>query len=268
MSDNDTAQAEDVERPEVMPVYRQSQPVIFRDEGGEPTVEARIVPYGEWSEVDSLIEGHFLERFDMGSFRKTLAERAAEIKVYFEHGRDKVFGTQVVGILRDAWEQDDGLYFRAGLLQGLPELFMDGLRRSLYGASVGAKVVQMKRDRAPEASDHNPNRLEERTYKEMRAFDFSLTPRPHYASATVALRSITDDLMVAKLLEDPAKLLAAITRRTELEHDTTNPPTEPEAEPPHSEPTQPEAPAVEGSRSTQPSRDYLQPKEDEPSWRL
>lgn len=241
-------------------LYRLSPPqlLVYRDEGTEPMLEGRVVPYGEWSEVDSVVEGHFMERFAHGSFTKTLAERADRVRVYFEHGRSKIFDSQPIAEISATWEQPDGVYFRAALLDGLPELFRDGLRRGLYGASIGAKVIKVERARRPEKSDHNPAGLEERTYREMRAFDYSITPRPHYASATVALRSITDDLLVERLLEDPRRLLDLIARSKEL-------PTEPE----HSD--QPEEPHLQApveSRTTQPVHDYLSPKEGDPSWRL
>jgi phage head maturation protease len=177
-------------------IYRLSPPdlLVFRDDK-EPMVEGRVVPYGEWSEVDSRAEGHFLERFAQGSFKKTLLGRAADrVRVYFEHGKSKLFDSQPIAELKETWEQPDGLYFRAALLGGLPELFRDGLRKGLYGASIGAAVVQVDRVRSPRRSAYNPQGLEERTYTEMRAFDYSITPRPHYASATVALRSITDQM--------------------------------------------------------------------------
>jgi len=236
-------------------MYRLSSPdmLIFRDDD-EPMVEGRVVPYEEWSEVDSVVEGHFMERFARGSFTKTLAERVGEVKVYFEHGRSKIFDSQPIAEVRETWEQPDGVYFRAALLGGLPELFRDGLRRGLYGASVGAKVLKLERVRAPKESSYNPSRLEERTYKELRAFDYSITPRPHYASATVALRSITDDLLVERLLEDPKRLLELIARKEETE-------------PQHSVPNDPDK-DPQGSRSTQPVHDYLTPQKEEPSWRL
>lgn len=248
---------EDQDEP-VQRLYRAAPPdlLIFREEG-EPTIEGRVVPFNQWSEVNSVVEGHFMERFATGSLSKTIAERASELKVYFEHGKSRLFDSQPIAVLREAWEQPDGGYFRAGLLEGLPELFRDGLRRGLYGASIGAEVIKMDRNRRPGKSEHNPLGLEERTYKELRAFDYSITPRPHYASATVALRSITDDLLIERLLQEPDRLLELITRRDK--HET---------EPQHSQPEKREEPVSEGSRSTQPHRDYLAPREGEPSWRL
>jgi phage head maturation protease len=177
-------------------IYRLSPPalLVFRDDN-EPMIEGRVVPYNEWTEIDSVVEGHFMERFAPGSFARTLAGRASRaIKVFFEHGRSKLFDTQPIAELRETWEQPDGLYFKAALLGGLPELFRDGLRKGVYGASIGAKIVKADRVRSPGRSAHNPDGLEERTYTEVRAFDYSITPRPQYASAMVALRSITDEV--------------------------------------------------------------------------
>ena len=259
MSETETIVAEEIAVESEPMLYRLSSPdlLIFRD-GEEPMLEGRVVPYDEWSEIDSVVEGHFFERFAHGSFTKTLAERSDRVRVYFEHGRSKIFDSQPIAEIQATWEQPDGVYFRASLLDGLPDLFRDGLRRGLYGASVGAKVIKVDRSRSPQKTEHNPTGIEERTYKEMRAYDYSITPRPHYASATVALRSITDDLLVERLMEDPKRLLDLIARREQE-------PTEPQ----HSEPREePEDQASEESRSTQPVHDYLNRKEGDPSWRL
>jgi phage head maturation protease len=240
-------------------LYRISSPeqLIFRDDSEGQTVEGRVVPYGQWSEVDSVVVWHLMEQLEYGSLAKTIAERANGLKVYFEHGKSKIFDSQPIAEMKRAWEQPDGGYFQAALLEGLPDLFRDGLRRGLYGASIGAEVIKMERVRSPKQSDHNPQGLEERTYKELRAFDYSITPRPHYASATVALRSITDDLLIDRLLEDPKRLLELITRSKEEE-----------TEPQHSGREQQEEPVAERSRSTQPSHDYLNPGKGETPWRL
>jgi phage head maturation protease len=254
-TENTEVEVEEVSGEAEQKIYRAAPPglLIFRDDD-EPTIEARVVPFNQWSEVNSVVEGHFLERFSPGSLAKTIAERASELKVYYEHRKSRLFDSQPIAVMREAWEQPDGGYFRAALLDGLPELFRDGLRRGLYGASIGADVINMKRVRRPGISDHNPMGIEERTYTELRAFDYSVTPQPHYASATVTLRSITDDLLIDRLLEDPKRLLDMITRK--------------ETEPQHSEPEEQVEPVPEGSRSTQPSHDYLNPGKGETPWRL
>jgi hypothetical protein len=64
--------------------------LILREDGGEAIIEGRVVPYGEWSEVDNVREGRFLERFLPGSLAKTF-QRFRQLKVYFEHGRSQPF---------------------------------------------------------------------------------------------------------------------------------------------------------------------------------
>lgn len=242
------------------PLYRiaTATEVIFRDDD-VPTIEGKLVPYGEWSEVNSLVEGHFMERFAAGSLTKTFQEGLGRIKGYFEHGMSRMFDRMPVMDIKAAWDTDEGGFFRAEILDSVPELVKDGLRRGIYGASFGGKPIKGTRVRRPGASEHNPQGLEERTYTEVRGNDISLTPRPHY-SYPLALRSIADDLLIERLLEDPTRLRDLIVARTEIEVVTP--------EPQHSPPPEQEAPAPEGSRSTQPVRDYLSDEEGAPSWAL
>jgi phage head maturation protease len=148
------------------------------------------VPFNVWAEIDSPDEGHFMERFAPGSLRASFADRiGSRLRGCFEHGRSKMFGRQPIMDIRRTWEQPDGAWYSAILLRGLPEVFLDGLRRGLYGTSIGAKILKAERVRNPGRSAHNPQGLEERTYTEVRAFDISLTPRPQYADTTVLLRA-------------------------------------------------------------------------------
>src|SRR5688572_4396690 len=72
-------------------VYRATEPaqMRLREEGdGAPVLEGRMMPYEEWTEVKSSVEGHFLERFAPGALGKTMKERAHRIRALFEHGLD------------------------------------------------------------------------------------------------------------------------------------------------------------------------------------
>jgi phage head maturation protease len=268
-------------------IYRIAPPsaLIFRDDDGEQTVEGVVVPYNQWSEVDSVIEGHFMERFAPGSLRKSFSEGFARMKGYFEHGRSRLFDRTPIMELREAWETNEAAFFRANLLRGLPPWMIDGLRRGVYGVSLGAEEVKTDSVRYPKRSAHNPKGIEERTYKELRGYDISLTPSPHYAEATAMLRSITDDLTVKELLKDPDALVELLRRATETEAEPTHSePTdevqeapEPATEPAEVEETEPEEkpddpepepePEPEGSRATQPPTDYLSDEQEE-EWRL
>ena len=96
-------------------MYRVSAPsaLIFRDEDDQATVEGLVVPYETWSEVDSVMEGHFLERFAVGSLKKTFAEGMRRAKGYFEHGRDRAFGGAPIMDVTETWETPQGPMFRA-----------------------------------------------------------------------------------------------------------------------------------------------------------
>jgi hypothetical protein len=114
----------------------------------------------------------------------------------------------------------------------------DGIRKGLYGTSVGATPIQVSRDQSPQPSEHNPDGLEERTYTEVRVHDISLTPAPHYDGAVV-LRSITDELAVGTLVKHPDRLLQLIR---ESQNDGAAAPVgepDPEDGPQHSEEAQP-----------------------------
>lgn len=255
--------------------YRVAPPsnLILREDGGEAIVEGMVVPYGQWTEVDSVLEGHFFERFAAGSLRKTFTESIRKMKGYFEHGRSRMFERAPIMDITDAWEEDGGAFFRANLLAGIPGFVVDGIRKGLYGASIGAEPVNVERTRNPGKSDHNPKGIEERTYKELRAFDISLTPTPHYEEAAVMMRSITDKLAVEALVKEPERLLQLLRESQETPVQEEQP-----EEPEHSEPDEPEAPPEPGtepepeleeaSRSTQPPvKDYLA-DETEEEWRL
>jgi hypothetical protein len=105
---------------------------------GLPVV-GRMVPYNEWTEVDSKREGNFLERFAPGSLSKALKERGSRIRALFQHGMDSLIGRQPIADIEEMWEREDGAHFRSRLLEGSPNSssavfardFMD--RRSASG---------------------------------------------------------------------------------------------------------------------------------------
>lgn len=251
--------------------------VLRQDEDGSETIDSMVVPFNEWIEVDSVFEGNFVERFAPGSLKKTLRENMRRIRVYFEHGFSKLYDSQPIADLQRAWEEPDAAWFTATLLDGLPDVLLSGLRRGLYGASIGAQIVKVETNENPEPSDHNPKGLEERTYTEVQAHDFSITPRPAYASTSVSLRSITDELAVEQFLQHHrgGERLLEILREIQEAEPTHLEPTAPDADgdsPP--EPEQPGEPQPEadpdqpeGSRATQPPPDYLADNKEE-EWLL
>lgn len=245
-------------------VYRVSSPaeMHYRDSGDGDSaaiLEGRMMPYGEWTEVRSSVEGHFMERFSPGALAKTMSEQKSRIRVMFEHGFDRMLGRQAIADIQDFEDQPDGAYYRAGLLSGLPTLMVEGLRRGLYGSSIRFSPIPGKWDRvrSPRPSEHNPEGLPEHTIREARIKEFSVVLFPQYEGATAHIRSLTDEIAARQLLEDPTRLLEIIA--------TSTTPTD---EPQHSDREEPEVQAPDSSRSTQPVHDYLKPEEDDLSWLL
>ena len=242
--------------------YRATEPEATHlrdDENGSPILEGRMMPYNEWTEINSSVEGHFMERFSPGSLAKTMNERMSRIRVLFEHGLDRL-GRQTIAGIEGFRDEPDGAYYRASLLDGLPPLLVSGLKRGLYGSSVRFKPVKWDRIRSPRRSEHNPEGLEERTVREGFVKELSVVTFPQYEGATAMVRSLTDEIAAKQLLGDPERLLEFLR--------TTNTPTEP----PHSEEEPPSEPdpapddEPEQSRRTQPSRDWLAPQEGERQW--
>ena len=243
--------------------YRSAE-LVYREEpdGSGGVLEGRMVPYDEWTEINSTLEGHFLERFRPGSLTKTLTERAHKLRVLFEHGFSPMLDVQPIADLEGVRDEDDGPYYRASLLEGLPPLIMAGLRPGLYGTSIGFRPIKVERNTKPKKSEHNPQGIEERSVTEASLRELSVVPSPAYEGAPAGVRSLTDEHMRKLLLRDPKTLLALLQ----------------EEEPTHSEPVPEEEPvADEGSRDTQPEeetppkvpeRDWLAPTEEKPDWLL
>jgi HK97 family phage prohead protease len=264
-------------------VYRASEPasvhvVASKGDGDAIVVEGRMMPFDEWTEVRSSIEGHFMERFLPGSLSKTLAEQGHRVRALWEHGLDTVLGRQAIAAVDEMWEEADGAYFRSTLLEGLPKLLVSGIRKGLYGSSIRFRPIKYSRDPSPRRSEWNPQGIPEVTVREAFMKEFSITPFPQYAGATagISIRSMTDEVAARQLLADPERLLEilrstptdSVLAEEELEPEELEPENdEPEAEepepetedePPHSPPTD-----DVGSRSTRPVRNYLQ---KEPRW--
>jgi HK97 family phage prohead protease len=172
--------------------FRAADPVapVSPDDANDLVIEGRMMPYDQWTEISSKSEGHFMERFRPGAFAKTMVERASQVRALFEHGIDSTFGRQVIASVDRMWEQPDGAYFRATLLDGLPPLLTNGIRRGLYGSSVRYRPVSSDRVRYPARSEYNPKGIPEVTVREAFLMEFSVTPFPAYpgATATAAAR--------------------------------------------------------------------------------
>ena len=250
---NETTETETLNGGEL--VYRAGdlEPIRFDDGEDGPVLTGRMMPYGQWTEIKSRTEGHFFERFAMGSLTKTMTERMRSVKVLYEHGLD-FLGKQSIAEFVRFDDREDGGWYDANLLRSVPELLVEGLRRGLYGSSVRFEPLKWDRVRYPKRSEHNPDGLEERTVREAYIKEFSVVTFPAYEGATAGIRSLTDEVAAKQLLKDPVALLE---RLNTLEGDDGE-----REEPQHSDEESP------SRRTQQPSRDYLNRKEGKPRWLL
>jgi HK97 family phage major capsid protein/HK97 family phage prohead protease len=173
-----------------------SFPAEYRDDGDRPPrLVGHFARFNTFNEIDSAIEGRFLERIMPGAFKKTFAESGERIKLLFQHGRDPQVGDKPIGAITVLREDAHGPYFEADILDGVPDLIRDGLKRGVYGVSYRFQV-NPKRDEwndSPTKSPDNPDRLPERTIREFqKVWELGPVTFPADHGADIQVRSITD----------------------------------------------------------------------------
>lgn len=262
--------------------YRSAE-LVYRagEDGAADVLEGRMAPYGEWTEIRSAVEGHFIERLAPGSLAKTLVEKAGKLKVLFEHGFSRSLDRAPIGLVMEAAETQDGAHYRANLFRNIPPIIRDGIMEGAYGTSVALRNVKVDVVRSPKKSEYNPQGLPEHTIREAALKEISVVTFPAYEGATAGLaRSVTDDVLGELLIpfltrERPEFLLSLARQSAEVEPSHSEP--DQSEEPPADEPAEPaepqedEAPAEdEASRSTppKPKKDWLSETEVKPEWRL
>lgn len=264
-----------------METFYRSAELAYRDgEDGQPGVlEGRMVPYDQWTEIRSIMEGHFLERIRQGALTKTLREQVAKMRVLFQHGFSRSLDQAPIAKIESVRDAADGPHYRSLLLPSVPEIIVDGLRAGLYGTSIAMRMPMRFEAHFPKRpTEHNPEMLEERTVTEASIKEMSVVTFPAYEGTTATVRSLTDELLVARLAEDPTKLLQIL--RSELqeeaapEHPEPDEEAAPEPEPEEEadsapEEDEPQVP-VEAGRATQPkpTKDWLSVEEARPEWKL
>jgi HK97 family phage prohead protease len=164
--------------------------VALRDvSSAGPTLYGHFARFDEWAVIDSIFEGHFLERFARGAFAKTIAEDRARMRVLFGHGHDGLLGLKPLGRIAELREDDQGAYYEASLYAGIPQLLLEGLRDGAYGASFRFSVLREDIDHTAPKSARNPEGLPERTVVEARVREFGPVTFPAYQNATADVRS-------------------------------------------------------------------------------
>lgn len=167
-----------------------------RGEGDDalPTLYGHFSMFNQWYEVHSYFEGDFIERIAPGAFSKTMKENRANMRVLYDHGYDPQLGNKPLGPIDELHEDKQGAYYEVPLIDTdyNRSFVIPALRADLLGASFRFNVLREEWNEEPDASDHNPKGLPERTIKETRVHEFGPVTFPASPSATAKARSLTD----------------------------------------------------------------------------
>jgi HK97 family phage major capsid protein/HK97 family phage prohead protease len=168
--------------------------VETRVEGdGMPTMVGHFSTSNRWYEVESWIEGRFMERLTPGAHRKTIRESRDSMKVLYDHGGDPQIGNKILGPIDVLREDDVGPYFEVPLFDtSYNRDLRPGLEAGVYGTSFRFTVEKDMWDYEPERSDHNPEGIPERTISEVRDYEFGPVTFPANPTADIGVRSTTD----------------------------------------------------------------------------
>jgi HK97 family phage prohead protease len=133
-----------------------------------PTLTGHFSVFNQWTEIRSVYEGHFMERFAPGAFDKTISESRDQMRVLFNHGSDPQIGNKVLGTIRSLNADEYGVRYEVPLLD---TSYNRDLIPGLEGGPV-RRVVPVPGDarglqhEAEARSDYNPDGLPERTVTE------------------------------------------------------------------------------------------------------
>lgn len=175
---------------------------------GMPTLTGHFAVFNEWTEINSLWEGNFLERIMPGAFTKAFQEPARSgIRPLFQHGRDFTVGDKPLGPIEVLREDETGAYYEVPLLDtSYNRDLIPGLRAGLYGASFRFRVTREEFDKKPKASAYNPQGIPERSVRELELYEFGPVTFPAYAGATAGIRSLTDEFALERFAREPGRL--------------------------------------------------------------
>lgn len=177
-------------------------------DGEMPTLAGRFAVFNQWTRIDSLFEGLFLERIAPGAFAKTIKEQRDDIKVLFQHGHDPMVGDKPLGPIHELEEDGEGARYEVPLIDTSynRDLLIPGLEAGLYGASFRFRSIKEEFNKEPGKSEHNPDGIPERTIQELQLYEFGPVTFPAYPGASAGLRSMTDEMLVERMRTDPVRM--------------------------------------------------------------
>ena len=143
--------------------------------------------FGQWAEIRSPIEGHFLERVGRTAFEQTIAQNKDRVRVLFHHGQDPHIGYAVLGPIRSL--ETDTSYEVPLLDTDYNRQLVPGLAAGVYGSSFRFRTIRDELKPHPRRSEHNPHGIPEVTITEASLIEFGPTPLPAYKGTTAGVRS-------------------------------------------------------------------------------
>jgi HK97 family phage prohead protease len=155
-----------------------------------PTLFGHFAVTNTWTEIDSMFEGHFLERIAPGAMVRTIAQDRDRIRSLFQHGHDPQIGEKPLGPIETLREDERGGFFEVPLLDtSYNRDLVPGLEQGTYGASFRFRVTDEDMADRPARSSYNPEGLPERTIRELELFEVGPVTWPAYAEASAGVRS-------------------------------------------------------------------------------
>jgi uncharacterized protein len=167
-------------------------------DGDGRTLEGYAAVFNSWTEINDWA-GRYLERIAPGAFAKTLTERMPVLQ--FDHGTHPVIGSIPLGSIQRVAEDEHGLFIRARLSDNwMVAPVRDAIRDGgIQGMSFRFRVVKDDTANPERSSSYNPERLSERTIREVALFEAGPVVFPAYEATSVGVRS----LEIAQALTDP-----------------------------------------------------------------
>ena len=197
------------------------------DNTGDGHLVGHFAVFDQWTRIASFWEGEFMERIAPGAFKKTIKERADQIRVLFQHGRDPQIGDKPLGTIETLAEDDQGAAYDVKMFDtSYNRDLLPGLEARQYGASFRMQVMIDELDQEPDPSEENPQGIPERTIKEIKLYEFGPVTFPAYENATAGIRSLTDEMVEWAIKRNPeraAELLGLDLRSVINRNDTTTP---------------------------------------------
>lgn len=194
--------------------------VRAEDEAPLGTLVGEFSVFGEWYEINSMWEGHFLERVSPGAFKRTINNRSGQspIRVILEHGFDPTVADKPLGVPRVLEERGSGVYAETPLFDtSYNRDLAPALSGGAYGQSFRFQVLRdefAERDAEGWEDPGNPawSDLPQRTITEVRLMEFGPTiwPASPATNASTGLRSATDQFYEQLARRDASAYDAAV----------------------------------------------------------